>query len=180
MRPADERAFIEFAHVARPRLRRAAYLLCGDWDLASDHVQEGLIRVYVAWPRMRRTGGEHAYARKAVVSAFLDSGRKRSSKEYAAGAEADASLPSGEDVAETVVARRALMQALEKLPPRQRACVVLRYFEDLDVAATAAALGCSQGTVKSQTSRAIDSLRSMFDELPIGELEILNEGASSW
>lgn len=178
MKPADELAFVEFAQAARTRLRRAAYLLCGDWDLASDHVQEGLIRVYVAWPRMRRTGGELAYARKAVVSAFLDSARKRSSKEYPT--EADASLPSGEDVADTVVARRALMVALEKLPPRQRACVVLRYFEDLDVAATAAALGCSQGTVKSQTSRAIDSLRSMFDELPIGELEILNEGTSSW
>ena len=178
MKPADELAFVEFAHVARPRLRRAAYLLCGDWDLASDHVQEGLIRVYVAWPLMQRTGVEHACARKAVVSAFLDSVRKRSSKEYAT--EADATLSSGEDVADTVVARRALMAALEKLPPRQRACVVLRYFEDLDVAATAAALGCSQGTVKSQTSRAIDSLRSMFDESPIGELEILNEGTSSW
>jgi len=178
MKPADEMAFVEFAQAARPRLRRAAYLLCGDWDLASDHVQEGLIRVYVAWPRMRRTGGEHAYARRAVVSAFLDSARKRSSKEYAT--EADASVPSGEDVADAVVARRALMVALEKLPPRQRACVVLRYFEDLDVAATAATLGCSQGTVKSQTSRALDSLRSMFVESPIGELVILNEGNSSW
>ena len=178
MKPADELAFVEFAQAARPRLRRAAYLLCGDWDLASDHVQEGLIRVYVAWPRMRRTGGEHAYARRAVVSAFLDSARKRSSKEYPT--EADASLASGEDVAGSVVARRALMVALEKLPPRQRACVVLRYFEDLDVAATAAALGCSQGTVKSQTSRALDSLRSMFNESPTGELVILNEGSSSW
>lgn len=178
MKPADEMAFVDFAQAARPRLRRAAYLLCGDWDLASDHVQEGLIRVYVAWPRMRRTGGEHAYARRAVVSAFLDSARKRSSKEYAT--QADASLPSNEDVADAVVARRALMVALEKLPPRQRACVVLRYFEDLDVAATAATLGCSQGTVKSQTSRALDSLRSMFVESPIGELVVLNEGNSSW
>lgn len=178
MKPADEMAFVEFALAARPRLRRAAYLLCGDWDLASDHVQEGLIRVYVAWPRMRRTGGEHAYARRAVVSAFLDSARKRSSKEHAT--EADATVPSGEDVADSVVARRALMVALAKLPPRQRACVVLRYFEDLDVAATAAILGCSQGTVKSQTSRALDSLRSMFVESPTGELVILNEGTSSW
>ena len=178
MKPADELAFVEFAQAARPRLRRTAYLLCGDWDLASDHAQEGLIRMYVAWPRMRRTGGEHAYAKRAVVSAFLDSVRKRSSKEYAT--EADASLSSGEDVADSVVARRALMVALAELPPRQRACVVLRYFEDLDVAATAAALGCSQGTVKSQTSRALDSLRSMFNESPVGELVILNEGTSSW
>ncbi|EON25234.1 MULTISPECIES: SigE family RNA polymerase sigma factor [Nocardioides] len=178
MKPADEMAFVEFAQSTQPRLRRAAYLLCGDWDRAADHVQEGLIRVYVAWPKMRRSGGEHAYARKAVVSAFLDSARKRSSTEYAT--EADASVATGEDVAEAVTARRALVVALEKLPPRQRACVVLRYFEDLDVAATAAALGCSQGTVKSQTSRALDSLRSMFDESPTGELVILNEGTSSW
>ena len=127
---------------------------------------------------MRRTGGEHAYARRAVVSAFLDSVRKRSSKEYAT--EADACVASGEDVADSVVARRELMVALAKLPPRQRACVVLRYFEDLDVASTAAALGCSQGTVKSQTSRALDSLRARFVESPIGELVILNEGTSSW
>ena len=178
MRPAEEAAFVEFAQAAQPRLRRAAYLLCGDWSLAADHVQEGLIRVYVAWPRMRRTGGEHAYARQAVFSAFLDSARKRSSKEFAT--EADVLLPSGEDVAESVTARRALMVALEKLPPRQRACVVLRYFEDLDVADTAVALGCSQGTVKSQTSRALGSLRSMFVESPTGELVILNEGTSSW
>lgn len=178
MRPADEQAFIEFAQAARPRLRRTAYLLCGDWDLASDHAQEGLIRVYVAWNRMQRTGGEHAYAKRAVVSAFLDSVRKRSSKEYAT--EADASLPSGEDVAEDVAARQALMAALAQLPPRQRACIVLRYFEDLDVAGTAHALGCSQGTVKSQTSRALDSLRSMFNESPAGELVVLNEGNPSW
>ena len=177
MKAAEEMSFIDFAQTARPHLRRTAYLLCGDWELASDHVQEGLIRVYVAWPRMRRTGGEHAYARRAVLSAFLDSTRKRSSKEYAT--QADAALPSGEDVAESVTARRALMTALEKLPPRQRACVVLRYFEDLDVAATAAALGCMQGTAKSQTSRALGSLRSMFDESPAGELVVINEGTSS-
>ena len=72
-------AFTEFAAASRSRLRSTAYLLCGDWDRASDHVQEGLIRVYVAWPRLVRHGGELAYARKAVVSAFLDSARKRSS-----------------------------------------------------------------------------------------------------
>jgi RNA polymerase sigma factor (sigma-70 family) len=69
------------------------------------------------------------------------------------------------------------MSALAQLPPRQRACVVLRYFEDLSVEATAALLGCSEGTVKSQTSRALFSLRSMFEDSPFGELA---EGAASW
>ena len=75
----DEAAFVEFAQGSRARLRRTAYLMCGDWDQASDHVQEGLIRVYVAWPRLQRAGREYAYARKAVVSAFLDHRRRRSS-----------------------------------------------------------------------------------------------------
>lgn len=174
MDPTTEAAFVEFAHAARARLRHTAYLMCGDWDQASDHVQEGLIRVYVAWPRLTRAGGEHAYARKAVVSAFLDHARKRSSTEIAA--EPDPNLPSGQDVAESVSARAALMAALAQLPPRQRACVVLRFFEDLSVAETATALGCGEGTVKSQTSRALGALRSMFDGSPVGEL--VTEGAS--
>jgi RNA polymerase sigma-70 factor (sigma-E family) len=176
MDPSTEAAFVEFAAASRRRLRHTAYLMCGDWDQASDHVQEGLIRVYVAWPRLTRAGGEHAYARKAVVSAFLDHARRRSSTEISA--EPDPNLPSGQDVSESVSARAALMAALVRLAPKQRACVVLRYFEDLSIAETAGALGCSEGTVKSQTSRALVALRSMFDDLPLGEL--MTEGASSW
>lgn len=172
----DEAAFVEFAQAVRGPLRRTAYLMCGDWDHASDHVQERLIRVYVAWPRLTRAGGEYAYARKAVVSALIDHARRRSSSEVPG--EPDPEVPSGQDFAESVTARAALMSALGDLPPRQRACVVLRYFEDLSVADTAVVLGCSEGTVKSQTSRALVSLRSMFDGSPLGELEI--EGASSW
>lgn len=172
----DETAFVEFAQAVRGRLRRTAYLMCGDWDQASDHVQEGLIRVYVAWPRLTRAGGEYAYARKAVVSAFIDHARRRSSTEVVG--QPDHDVPSGQDVADAVTARAALMSALADLPSRQRACVVLRYFEDLSVADTATALGCSEGTVKSQTSRALVSLRSMFDGSPLGEL--VTEGASSW
>jgi RNA polymerase sigma-70 factor (sigma-E family) len=171
----DEAAFVEFARAARDGLRRTAFLLCGDWDQASDHVQEGLIRVYVAWPRLTRAGGEHAYARKAVASAFLDHARRRSSTEIAV--EPDARQSSGQDLAEAVSARAALMAALADLPPRQRACVVLRYFEDFSVADTAAALGCSEGTVKSQTSRALASLRSTFEGSRFGEL--ITEGAAS-
>ncbi len=172
----DEAAFVEFAEAARGRLRRTAYLLCGDWEQASDHVQEGLIRVYVAWPRLTRAGREHGYARRAVVSAFLDHSRRRSSTEVPS--EPDRNVPSRQDVAESVALRAALMSALADLPLRQRACVVLRYFEDLSVAYTAAVLGCSEGTVKSQTSRALASLRSTFEGSPIGGLAI--EGATPW
>lgn len=171
----DEASFVEFAHTARERLRRTAYLMCGDWDQASDFVQEGLIRVYVRWPRLVKNGGELAYARKAVVSAFLDHARRRSSTEISIVVDPD--LASGEDVATRVATRAALMEALTTLAPRQRACVVLRYFEDLSVAETAALLGCTEGTVKSQTSRALFSLRSVFEDSPFGEL---TEGAVSW
>src|SRR5690349_15701696 len=158
---AAEAAFTEFAVASRARLRSTAYLLCGDWDRASDHVQEGLIRVYVAWPRLVRKGGELAYARKAVVSAFLDASRKRSSTERPSAEHPDHA--SSEDVASSVADRAALMAALGRLPQSQRTCVVLRYFEELDVRETADVLGCSEGNVKSQTSRALASLRSMFE-----------------
>lgn len=172
----DEEAFVEFAGAARAQLRRTAFLMCGDWDQASDHVQEALIRVYVAWPRLTRAGREYAYARKAVVSVFLDHTRRRSSSEIPSVPDTD--RPSAEDVAESVASRNALLAALADLPPRQRACVVLRYFEDLSVHDVATALGCTEGTVKSQTSRALASLRSMFDDSPIGEA--ITEGARPW
>jgi RNA polymerase sigma-70 factor (sigma-E family) len=172
----DEAAFVEFAEAARGQLRRTAYLMCGDWEQASDHVQEGLIRVYVAWPRLTRAGREYAYARKAVVSAFIDHARRRSSTEIPA--EPDRNVSSGQDVAESVAVRAALMSALADLPLRQRACVVLRYFDDLSIADTAAVLGCSEGTVKSQTSRALASLRCTFEGSPIGGLA--TEGATPW
>jgi RNA polymerase sigma-70 factor (sigma-E family) len=172
----DEAAFVEFAERTRPQLRRTAYLMCGDWQQASDHVQEGLIRVYIAWPRLEREGREHAYARKAVVSAVIDHARRRSSSEIPV--EPDRNVSSGLDLAESVAVRGALMSALADLPCRQRACVVLRYFEDLSVSDTAAVLGCSDGTVKSQTSRALASLRSALDGSPVGGLT--TEGAIPW
>ena len=175
---AADAAFTEFASASRSRLRSTAYLLCGDWDRASDHVQEGLLRVYVAWPRLVRQGGELGYARKAVVSAFLDASRKRSSTERPAAGHTDRA--SGEDIASTVTDRAALMAALERLPARQRACVVLRYFEELDVRETAAALGCSEGTVKSQTSRALASLRAMFEDASRDELVVAGERKLQW
>lgn len=172
----DEEAFVAFAQGARGRLRSTAYLLCGDWDRAADHVQETLIRVYVAWPRLTKAGREYGYARKALVSVVLDHARRRSSTEVVT--DLDASVGSGYDLAEQVTARAALLAVLADLPPRQRACVVLRYFEDLSVADTARALGCSEGTVKSQTARALDRLRSVFEDSPLGELTI--GGGTSW
>lgn len=151
----DDAEFVEFATAARGTLRRTAYLLCGDWDLASDLVQEALVRVYVAWPRIERKGGLTAYARRCVVNLAHDHRRRRSSTER----------PSEQHALDRVVEDRdvttseALLAALRGLPPRQRACVVLRFLEDLSVEETARVLRCSPGTVKSQTSRALATLR---------------------
>jgi RNA polymerase sigma-70 factor (sigma-E family) len=175
---ASDAAFTEFAAASRARLRSTAYLLCGDWDRASDHVQEGLVRVYVAWPRLHRQGAELAYARKAVVSAFLDASRKRSSTERPTAEPGDRA--SEHDVASAVADQAALMAALARLPERQRTCVVLRYFEELDVRETAAALRCSEGTVKSQTSRALSALRGMFEDAHRDELVVAGERNLPW
>ncbi|MFC6286274.1 SigE family RNA polymerase sigma factor [Nocardioides sp. GCM10027113] len=165
----DEESFTQFAAASHDRLRRTAYLMCGDWDRAADHVQEGLVRVYVAWPRLSRQGAELAYARKAVVSAFLDSRRRRSSTEVPVS-EHPEGAGAHEDPTHHLADRDALMRALAQLPERQRACVVLRFFDDLDVHQTAVAMGCSEGTVKSTTSRALAGLRSIFEKAARDEL----------
>ncbi len=162
----DEDEFTAFVIGSQDRLRRTAYLLCGDWQRAADITQEALIRLYVAWPRLERKGGLPTYARRAVVSACIDLSRRRWSQEPSR--EPDEQSPDPHDAAEMVSDRVALMQALRRLPERQRSCVVLRYFEDLTVHETALVLECSAGNVKSQTSRALRSMRATFeaDERP--------------
>ena len=111
--------------------------MTGDWSLAADVAQEALIRVYVAWPRLERSGGMAAYARTAVVSASIDLHRKRSRRpEVLVDAHEDARLSSTDGAGERAD-RTLVMAALRKLPDRQRACVVLRYFEDPPVSTSA-------------------------------------------
>jgi RNA polymerase sigma-70 factor (sigma-E family) len=157
----DTEEFAAFVQSSQASLRRTAYLLCGDWQLASDHVQEGLIRVYVRWGRLERDGRLHSYARKAVVSAALDALRRRSSTELVTDTSAHDAAGTGDHASESSE-RAALFDALARLPQRQRACVVLRYYEDLPVAEVAELLGISEGTVKSQSSRGIAALQSAF------------------
>lgn len=155
-------AYAVFYRAAHAQLCRTAYLLCGDQHRAADLAQDGLIRVYVAWPRLTRNGGEFAYARKAVVSAFLDSQRKRSNHERPGDVSGESGTEA--DHADSVTERTAVRSALAALPERQRACVVLRYYDDLSVRDTAAALGCTEGTVKSHTSRALENLRQSLGD----------------
>ena len=168
-----ERDYIDFVTHQANALCRTAYLLCGDWRRAEDATQEALIRLYRVWGRIHRKGAVGAYARKVVVSTTLDALRRKSSQELVGGddyftAEADPADPLG-----VLENRLVITQALAELPPRQRACVVLRYFDELSVDETAAALNCRPGTVKSQTLRALDKLRThpALAELTLGVLK---------
>ena len=165
----DQEEFLEFAAAYRDQMRRTAYLLCGDWDRASDITQEALIRLYVAWPRLN-TGGLRNYARRVVANATIDFARKKSSHELPTAEPAER---VGADTTAAVADRLLMLQALSQLPPRQRACVVLRYYEDLSVDDVASVLGCRPGTVKSQTTRALTALRTAYadagGELIVGD-----------
>ena len=144
-------------------LRRTAYLVCGDWHRADDIVQDALYKLYLAWARVDRSGNPLAYARRVVVNAALDNGRRPWRREVPTEQLPDRVAVHG-DTAGTHAARDEMLAALIILAPRQRACVVLRYYEDLSVEQTAELLGCSPGTVKSQTARGLDSLRHAMNQ----------------
>lgn len=147
--------FVAYVSARRRFLRRTAYLVCGDWHLAEDLVQTALVKLYRAWPRIRGEGAEDAYARRVIVRAFLDETRRPWRRERAGLDGVDLAQPGTLSFEDS----DALVTALKALPERQRATVVLRYWCGLSVAETAVDLKCSTGTVKSQTARAINTLR---------------------
>lgn len=152
-------SYVEFVTTRRDHLRRVAYALCGDWHRADDLVQTALVKLYVAWPRVRRTGSEEAYARTILVRASIDESRRPWRRERPTEAVPDA--PAAAPLA--VEERSALLDALHALPPQQRVAVVLRHWLGLSVAEAAKEMRISEGTVKSHTSRGLDALRSVLD-----------------
>ncbi len=139
---------------------RTAYLLVGDAHLAEDLLQNVLTKVVGHWSKLSRDGNPEAYTRKALVNEYI-SWRRRSSRE----------LPSadppehGTSHDNATLDRIVLRQALAKLTRKQRAVIVLRFWEDLTEAQTADTLGCSIGNVKSQTHHALARLRALAPEL---------------
>jgi RNA polymerase sigma-70 factor (sigma-E family) len=152
--------FTEYVAARRAQLRRTAYLLCGDWHQAEDLVQTALAKLYVAWPRVRRDGSPEAYARKILVRTHLDETRRPWRRERASSQLPEVAAPAGMPAEE----RDALLGALASLPAGQRGAVVLRHWVGLSVEETAADLGCSTGTVKSQTARAVSRLREALTD----------------
>jgi RNA polymerase sigma-70 factor (sigma-E family) len=163
-RPPTDAEFTDFVHAAWPTLYRTAYLLVGDRGLAEDLVQTTLAKTYVSWGRVRDRGAAGVYARTVLVNTALSWFRRRSwSSEIATSELPDRPTALPDDDRPLVVA------ALRALPPRQRAVIVLRYYEDLTVEQTAAELGINAGTVKSQTSHAMTKLRSLLGDAVIPE-----------
>jgi RNA polymerase sigma-70 factor (sigma-E family) len=154
-----EEEFREFAESRAVWLRKVALLLCSDAHRADDLVQETLTKLYVHWPRMRRVDNPDGYARTVLVNTFLAEQRspwQRWTARWAGPPERQAPPTDPE-------ASLDLRRALAAIPPRQRATLVLRYYHDLTVEQTADALGCSEGNVKSQTSRGLQALRRVLD-----------------
>ena len=162
MAARDRAAFAEFVAARSGALHRAAYLMVGDVGLAQDLVQEALTKTYVAWPRLRDPANAESYTRKAITTTAITWFRKKS---WYGERPADR-VPETADAghADAVAVRTSLMSALAQLPPRQRAVIVLRYYEDLTEAQTAAALGCAVGTVKSQGAAALGKLRDLMGD----------------
>jgi RNA polymerase sigma-70 factor (sigma-E family) len=170
MRGPDEAEFDELVAGRAHALRRTAYLLCGDWHQAEDLVQVAFMKLHASWHRVRRQEAFDAYLRKTLLRACIDEKRRA---RWRREAPTDV-LP---EVADPAVppdgVRDVLVAGLRQLPPGQRATLVLRFFEDLSVEETARALGCSPGTVKSQTSKGLTAMRAVVGPAhlaPKGEL----------
>ena len=157
MRPEQEEAFAEFVATRGAGLRRVALAVTGDWHRADDLVQDVLVKLYLAWPLRDARAGD-VWLRTTLVRAWIDETRRpwrRHERTTDAVPDAVVARPDGDGDPAGVLA------VLRLLPPRQRACLVLRFLEDWSVEQTAQALRCSTGTVKSQTSRALDTVRAL-------------------
>lgn len=152
-----EAEFERYFRARRDAMRRTAYLMCGDWHRADDHTQAAFVALHRHWRRVRDKGALDAWMRRTLMRAVVDESRRPWRRERFT----DDVVAVDKVVADPdVTTRHVLVDGLRSVPPRQRAVLVLRYLDGLDVAATAAALGCSEGTVKSQTSHGLAALRT--------------------
>jgi RNA polymerase sigma-70 factor (sigma-E family) len=154
MKRTEEADYREFVVSRYDALRRVAYLLCRDWHTADDLVSITLGKLYRHWHRARDAQNLDAYVRAMLTRTWLDERRRPWRRE-----DATDSVPEVAEPPATPTDRVVLLSLLGRLPPRQRAVVVLRYYCDLSVAETADVLGISEGAVKSQAARGLAALR---------------------
>lgn len=153
--------FVAFVDAALPWLRRTAFLIVGDWHDAEDVAQTVLLNLYRRWPQIRSSASPWGYAHAAVVNAAISELRRPHRRERPVDP-----MPERGRTDPAWLVDDTVTAALMKLAPKQRAVVVLRYIEDLDITRTATVLGISEGTVKSQAARGLDSLRQLLIQAP--------------
>jgi len=174
VRAQDRAAFEAVVATRTTGLRRTAYAICGDWHRSDDLAQEALVKLYLAWP-LRDPGTADRWLRTTMVRTWIDQTRTPWWRHER----------SSERVPDVVVEPRprsqadALVAVLQRLAPRQRACLVLRFVEDWSVERTAEALRCSPGTVKSQTSKALATIRAMPPDLLDGLADGVVDGTGT-
>ena len=162
MNEEAERDYGDYVVARSPALCRFAYLLCGDWHRAEDAVQNALTKLYLRWGRLRDGRTVDAYVRRVLINSVIDERRLARFRREALSARLP-EPPGGPDPADRVDQRLAVFDALARVPPRQRAVLVLRYWEDQSIEQVAELLGCSPGTVKSQAARGLQTLRELLD-----------------
>lgn len=153
--------FDEYVAAREQQLVRLGYVLSRDFHSAQDLAQIALLNAYRHWRRLRRLDDPHSYVRRVLVNAHLSAVR-RGVRDRAVAVPALAE-PATPDPASQVAEHDAMWRALGKLSDRERAVIVLRYYEDLDHASIAAALGVTESTARSTASRALASLRALHD-----------------
>ncbi|MDQ6526391.1 SigE family RNA polymerase sigma factor [Nocardioides sp. LHD-245] len=163
-RERHDAAFTAFVAAHQVLLRRIAYAVCGDWNRAEDVLQTALAKLYVSWSRVHRTGTELAYVRRIIVNADVDDRRRPWRRERPGLDGHDPAAPAGIGPDE----RADLFAAVRALPTLQRRVVVLRHWLGLSVKETAAELRIAEGTVKSQSSRALATLRAQITGNRVG------------
>jgi len=152
----DDHSFREYVRARRQALLRTAYLLTGNLADAEDLVQSALAKTYLAWHRIEDRGAIDSYVRRAMINTQISWWRRRRLEEFPTDEipdQATLDYPVSSDVQES------LQRAIDRLPQRMRAAVMLRYYEDMTEAEVAEVLGVSVGTVKSTVSRAVAKLR---------------------
>jgi RNA polymerase sigma-70 factor (sigma-E family) len=156
-----EEGFRVFVEAHSPALLGTAYLLTGDRGQAEDLLQVALLSTYRHWPHIRALQSPQSYVRRVMVNQRTSWWRRRRVAEQPVAVPPEG---AGDDEAALIAVRDELWRAVRQLPPRTRAVLVLRYWEDLSEAETAHVLGCGVGTVKSLSSRGLRRLRAVLDE----------------
>lgn len=159
--PEDE--FVAYYDAQAPLVRRTAYLLCGDWHLAEDLTQTVFTKLYRSWSRIENRDAVDGYARRVLLRVFLDERRRPWRREYAT--EPGSTALDGVSRTDPPSEERTVLQsALQRVPRRRRAVLILRFWMDLSIEQTAQLLGCSAGTVRSQACRGLNDLRDALGD----------------